>query len=185
MSFEFNEKSHRYTLDGKPLTGVTTVLGVIAKPALIQWAANMAVDYVEGAPLWAIGCEYKLDGKEYTITQVVLDEARKAHVRKKEEGGKKGTDIHKWIESWIGDKEPKLPEPEDEVAFKQIAEFLNWANKEKVEFLESEKRMYSEELWIGDKEPKLPSYVFYRNRSNKLFSVSLSYLYTRNYTNLK
>ena len=37
----FDAKKHVHTLDGKNLTGVTTVLSVIAKPALIQWAADM------------------------------------------------------------------------------------------------------------------------------------------------
>lgn len=32
---------HVYTLNGKPLKGITTVLDVISKPALYQWYANM------------------------------------------------------------------------------------------------------------------------------------------------
>ena len=43
--FRFDEKKHRYYLDGKSMTGCTTVLGVIAKPALIQWAADHAAAY--------------------------------------------------------------------------------------------------------------------------------------------
>ena len=46
--FYFDEEKHRYYLDGKQMTGVTTILGVLAKPALIQWAANMAIDSVRG-----------------------------------------------------------------------------------------------------------------------------------------
>jgi hypothetical protein len=38
-------QGHSYTLDGAPVPGVTTVLGVMAKPALINWAARMAADY--------------------------------------------------------------------------------------------------------------------------------------------
>ena len=41
--FVFDEKEHAYFLNGKPMLGCTSVLGVIAKPALIQWAANEAV----------------------------------------------------------------------------------------------------------------------------------------------
>ena len=40
--FIYKDSNHSYTLDGKRLTGVTTILGVIAKPALIGWAARMA-----------------------------------------------------------------------------------------------------------------------------------------------
>ena len=38
--FVFDEKEHAYFLNGKPMMGCTTVLSVIAKPALIQWAAT-------------------------------------------------------------------------------------------------------------------------------------------------
>ena len=45
-NFTFDEARHLYKLDGKPLTGVTTILGVLAKP-LTQWAANCAVDHLK------------------------------------------------------------------------------------------------------------------------------------------
>jgi hypothetical protein len=44
--FVFDEKKHLYFYDGKPMTGCTTILGVLAKPALIPWAAKMAVEYI-------------------------------------------------------------------------------------------------------------------------------------------
>ena len=40
---------HHYYADAdgtKEYTGITTVLGVIAKPALISWAAKMAAEYI-------------------------------------------------------------------------------------------------------------------------------------------
>ena len=46
-NFKFNKEEHYYELDGKRLYGVTTVLGVIAKPALIPWAVKMAIDYIK------------------------------------------------------------------------------------------------------------------------------------------
>ena len=33
---KFEPKLHAYTLDDKPITGVTTILKIIAKPALIN-----------------------------------------------------------------------------------------------------------------------------------------------------
>jgi hypothetical protein len=47
--FEFDEKSHIYKLNGKKLTGVTTILGVINKPALVGWAARMAVEHIKAS----------------------------------------------------------------------------------------------------------------------------------------
>ncbi|WP_440102463.1 hypothetical protein [Glutamicibacter mishrai] len=47
MSLTFNEASHRYKLDNKPVTGVTTILGGgIPKPALIWWAPGVVAKWV-------------------------------------------------------------------------------------------------------------------------------------------
>ena len=133
--FKFHAGRHMYTLDGKPLMGVTSVLGVIAKPALIGWAARMAADYV-------------LENlKDMDNLEQVCELAKNAHARKRDEGAEKGTDIHAWIEEWIVGKNPEMPK--DEGPRKQIEEFLKWATENKVEFLESEKRMYSEKHWIA------------------------------------
>ena len=67
-NFTFNKEEHYYELDGKRMYGITTILGVIAKPALIQWAANMAVEYVMNIA--------EQDGKgNYTCNDEVLKEA--------------------------------------------------------------------------------------------------------------
>lgn len=135
MEFTFNEKTHRYFLDGKPLTGVTTILGVIAKPALIGWAARMASDYV------------RENLKTLDELEQICELAKNAHNRRKEQAGEAGTDIHAWIEEWI--KNPKVALPTDLIAKDQAQQFIAWAETNKVEFLESEKKMYSEKMWLG------------------------------------
>ena len=37
--------SHGYTLDGQKVAGVTTVLGILDKPALVNWAAKQSAGY--------------------------------------------------------------------------------------------------------------------------------------------
>ena len=140
---------HIHTLDGKPLIGITTALSVIAKPALIQWAANMAIDYVEKEvkeivtfkDVFALGDEWSR----------VLKEAKTAHRRKKEEAGEKGTDVHAVVEEIVknaiefhGGRVRTGKNPT-----KQIQLFIDWAIDNKVKFLESEKHLYSEKYWIG------------------------------------
>ncbi|MFW0183802.1 hypothetical protein ACN082_09930 [Rothia sp. CCM 9417] len=52
MSLTFNAGSHRYRLDGRSVTGVTTLLGGgVPKPALMGWHARMVAEYVEANPL--------------------------------------------------------------------------------------------------------------------------------------
>lgn len=46
----FAPSSHRYTLDGKLVPGVTTILGVLDKPAIPKWAAKTVAQYVAEHP---------------------------------------------------------------------------------------------------------------------------------------
>jgi hypothetical protein len=143
MNYRFNDKGHIHELlvDGewKKLTGITTILGVIAKPQLIQWAANMAVDYI---------CDHLKDLQEKP--EEVLGEARKAHTRKKEAAGQKGTDIHALIEERI---KKAIAEDgfikENGAKEKQVKEFIQWAIDNKIKFLASELHLYSETYFLG------------------------------------
>ena len=144
--YEFNDKRHIHTFDGKSLTGCTTILGVIAKPVLIQWAANMAVEYIQNKIVQAESGTI-LDN----LNQWLL-EAKTAHRRKKEEAGQKGTDIHFEVEklvkgsigAWGG-----ILDPNTKSEFPQVQHFINWAVENNVKFLESEKHIYSKSLWLG------------------------------------
>lgn len=138
--FEFKESNHSYTLDGKRLTGVTTILGVIAKPALIGWAAKMAVEHIQQ------GILDTEPGKILDALPKLLEEAKTAHARKRDKAGEAGTSIHKWIEMFI---KGITNLPEDPIAKAQAEQFIEWVDKNKVKFLESEKRMYSEKLWFA------------------------------------
>lgn len=143
--YEFDKVKHIHTLDGKPLTGVTIVLSVISKPALIQWAANMAVEYIKD--------HATVRGEKTSIIpNSILDEAKTAHAKKRDKAGDWGTEVHAWIENWVMSQildsgEVKLPSDE----FKQMAcqNFVTWAIGNKVIFKESEKNIYSEGMWIG------------------------------------
>ncbi len=148
-NFTFEQKGHRYYLDGKPMTGVTTILGVIAKPALINWAANCAIDYVHDALIlkgeYALGCS-----KEQL--EMILAEARKAHTRKRDTAADKGKDIHLHCEIIIRDliernggcvpKELKHDLP-------QVQAFLDWAVRRNVQFTLCEEKVYSAALFVA------------------------------------
>ena len=137
--YSFQEKGHKHLWDGKPMTGVTTILSVIAKPALINWAANMAVDYIsEQLPY--------LQKSNWGQIEKILEEARKAHTKKKEKAGDIGKTVHAAIEEFIKTgKEPEL----DEQGMKMFNHFKKWKDDNYVGFLESEKHLYSEKLFVG------------------------------------
>lgn len=46
----FTPGNHTYRLDGKPVPGVTTILGVLDKPAIPKWAAKVVAEYVADNP---------------------------------------------------------------------------------------------------------------------------------------
>jgi len=148
--YRFNKEKHLHELlvdnKWKSLTGCTTILGILSKPMLIQWSANMAVEYIKGElyDKSLMPPKNMLDG--------IFERAKTAHRRKKEEAGQKGTDIHSEIEklvagvigAWGGiiDKDTKSEYP-------QVQYFIDWAVKNKVKFLETEKGLYSKSLFLG------------------------------------
>lgn len=140
--YSFDEAKHLHTLDGKPLSGVTTVQQVVAKPALIPWAAGMVTKYIEE------NCEYLEDGSEscYCVTKEQLAEAKVAHTKKKESAGGFGTNVHDAIERWIKTGQlSNLTEEED----KAFGQFIVWQGKNEVCFHSSEQSVFSEKMWIG------------------------------------
>ncbi len=146
--YEFDKKNHIHKLGGKPLIGITTVLSVISKPALIQWSANMAVDYIEENIENVFVYD---DHGNNVVDDVFLDElmkeAKSAHRKKRDKAGDWGTKVHEVIEDWIKNKTE--PTDLDETQQKVFKLFKEWAIKNKVKFLESEKHLWSEEMWTG------------------------------------
>lgn len=135
VKLDFNPVRHIYTVDGIPVDGVTTVLGVIAKPALTAWAANMAAEHV----LANLMPGQVMD--EMSI-KLLANECKMAHRKKKENAADIGTFIHEWVEHFIKTgQEKEVTHPEIRNG---VAAFKEWvaAHKE-VKFLHSEEKIYS------------------------------------------
>src|SRR3990167_4050197 len=98
MKYQFNNENHIHTLDGHALTGTSSIGNVLAKPALIQWAANEAIKYIKEN---SSGFEM-FEGEQTKfmsgITEELLDKARFAHKKKKEKAATEGTDLHEVLE---------------------------------------------------------------------------------------
>jgi len=138
--YKFNKIKHYHSLDDKPLFGVTTVLNVIAKPALIGWASNMAIKSVRST------CKLNRPDTKNEREEVLLD-AKGAHHFIKVAGGNVGTNVHEAIEKWI--KKGKMYSGKDEQVAGMFKLFVKWAKDNKVEFLIAEKNVWSEEHWYG------------------------------------
>ena len=168
--YSFDEEKHIHMLDGKPLMGTTSVLGIINKPFLVQWAADLAAvsALMSNKHFPEILDEYteakKIEGS-YQRAKAMKDLdkkypefkiARTAHKVKKEKAADWGTIVHKAIEVWIATRsEPSKVDikgtiekvlPEHHIA---IQHFIDWATEKNVQFFESEKGIYSESWWVG------------------------------------
>lgn len=131
IKIDFYPNSHRYKRDGKWLVSVTSALGMIAKPLLIPWAVNMATDFLLD----------KLQAGEL-ITQGLIIEAKTKHREKKEEAAAIGSVVHEWAENYIKTGKRDLPKDNDP-AMNGIVAFLKWVDEHKVEFISSERFVYS------------------------------------------
>jgi len=130
----FEPKKHTYTIDGEFVTGVTGAIGVIDKPALMYWAVNKCVEHLKG--VWEAGESYD----EVEIDQM-LGDAKYAHRVRKEYAAGIGTMVHEWVEKWIKGENPKPPV--NEMMLNATKLFLKWVKDNDVEFLHSERKVYS------------------------------------------
>jgi hypothetical protein len=142
--FHFRESDHAYFLDGKKMTGCTTILNVISKPLLIPWASRMAVEYA--------GKHIKA-GKKYTEEELaqIFEDAKKAHAQKRDKAADEGTATHAIVEEYIKDcieKHDGKP-INDYDSDDPILQFKSWAVENGIRFLESEKKYYSRELFVA------------------------------------
>lgn len=132
----FDANKHLYTVDGKKVDGTTGILGVIAKPALMYWAVNVTIAYLQ---------KCFQAGEMYDEVQIkkFFDGAKSAHRKKSSEAADIGTMVHNWIRDHIAGKKPKTPV--NTIIKNAINQFLSWEKDHNVKFLESEKVVYSRE----------------------------------------
>lgn len=118
---EFNEKTHRYKVDGVWVSGVTSMLKRIDKgEGLMQWAANCAVE------------SYKNGADEAT--------AKKAWVTFRDTAANTGKDAHAWISHFLKTGESQKLSPEAEPS---VSAFKLWWTIHKPENIQSERIVYS------------------------------------------
>jgi hypothetical protein len=132
----FNPAKHHYTVDNQTVDGVTSILGVIAKPALIAWAANMAHDYI----LENLKPGSAMD--EVDIKNLATG-AKNAHRVKRDKSADVGGLFHAWAENYI--KTGEKTEVFNETLQKTVDAFLAWEAENKIEWIASEVKVYSKE----------------------------------------
>lgn len=86
----FTHNGHRYKLDGRPVTGVTTLIsGGIPKPALILWAPRVVAEWVTDAEN-----RERLEELLAGDTQAAIRELKNLPTKLRDEAGVRGTAVH-------------------------------------------------------------------------------------------
>lgn len=139
ITLNFNEANHSYWVDDKPIPGVTTILNVISKPALMPWVAKMCGVWLE---------ENMVRLKESSADIPALVKEMKGHYRQtRDKAADTGTLAHAWIENFI--RGIDAPLPDDEKVAQSVNAFLEWWNAHEITVLHSEKILFSKTHWYA------------------------------------
>lgn len=136
LNFEENPY-HRYSVNDAKVDSVTTILGaVLAKPALIQWAANEAAKAIDAwfSPGIAYDEIHIQDAKKFCA---------KAHTVKRDKSADIGSLVHEWCERHVKGLDPDMPVNPEMLAC--VTAFLQWEKEMNPMYLESEVKIYSQE----------------------------------------
>lgn len=133
MGYKFDEQKHIHTLDDKRLHGVTSVLKYWGDPnPLLNWGVKTAVDYL-------YNCK--------DLTDEEWENARTAHLKKRDKAGDKGTQVHAELEEMMNNIIRKRYEND---GYSPIAsKVLEWLSSENITPLASEMNVWSKEHWYG------------------------------------
>lgn len=120
-----------YQLNGIEYPSVTTITGILDKPALLGWAANCAVDFIKEH------MDEVKDPNDVHRGEEILEQARKAYAVKKVEAAGFGTQCHKAIEAYITGKPYEHILVSDQARTGFLA-FRSWEDKNHVEWVKTE-----------------------------------------------
>ena len=158
--YRFSDKIHLHLLDEKPLSGTSTISGMMPK-VLTWWASGKALELLGWTPTKSPKDERLLIAGE-ALTEIheieepkeylkLLDKCYRNHKDSLDKSADKGIDLHYRLEQFILSRmmvENKFDEIPQEVA-QRIEPFVIWTNRNVKRFLWSEGYCYSERLWVG------------------------------------
>lgn len=160
----FSEKSHRYTLDGKPVPGVTTIIGSLNAPALNAWqvkqereacitAARKIAECIMDDEIRFLPRHGHEDAWSEDFRETFEEFAGKEYEGQRiaREAADVGSQLHALIEGYCKGK-LGIPFPEPRVSDEAHAMFstwLQWARSQDFQPLAVERRVFSVKHWYA------------------------------------
>ena len=136
-TLRFNEKTHRYWLDGKPVPGVTGIIDRgYATKGLPEWVARVTAEFADEN--WDSLLEDNPKTRYWRV--------RKAADAIKITKGKRGSRVHKAIERYLQGVDTILEDPIDRAMFYG---WLEWWHNSGLEIVEQERRCASRSQWYA------------------------------------
>lgn len=123
---------------GYYIPGVTSILGILDKPALMPWAAKMATEYVKA--------HYK-EGMPKAELEALCDLAKGEHRRKKEEAGDYGSQVHDLANKVLRGIPVKLPDPGP--VLNGFNAFQEWLSANDVKVIDTECICFSKSAFFA------------------------------------
>jgi hypothetical protein len=147
VELHFDRQKHVYRVDDEVVPNVTSITGVIAKQGLADWAMKLAMERVK---------EALVGGRVLNEVELerLVEDAKGAADRVRDESGAIGRAAHRWIESHIGRQMagglPSWGQPVEALplhpgARAAVEAFLGWELDATPTYLASERKVFSRE----------------------------------------
>ena len=134
VTLDFDTGKHAYKWKGAAVPSVTQILGVIAKPALVPWAAKCAGDHIRANLKPGVALD------EIQIGELA-DAAKNAHRAQASQAAAIGGQVHDWAERHSKGERPPMPiHPQIRSG---VEAFLAWFAAHHVEVQHAERKIFS------------------------------------------
>lgn len=142
MTLKFSPASHRYWLDGKPIPGVTSLLGDgLPKPALVRWAAKSVAEFV------ADNTEHMRDAYDWMDRAQLVAMLKQTPWSERDKAAVRGTDVHDLAERLAHGEEVEVPE--------HLSAYVNgyvaWLDHWRPEVIWTERPVANRQWWFAGK----------------------------------
>ena len=91
--------NHQYKVDGEKKPSVTQIVGQLDKPALVQWAANTACNFISDSVDELSNDQQK--PIDHGDLDTVIKHARSSWRDKRDKAADEGSEIHEWLEKYL------------------------------------------------------------------------------------
>lgn len=132
----FDDAEHMYTWAGQPVPGVTSILKVIDKPALMPWAIGVTRDYWLEQVSAGRTDFAKIHKESWNASKLVSKKAADI-----------GKNVHAYAEAHF--KGQPLPELLSDEARRGVDAFHKWLDAHKVAIKASERLVFSKEFYYA------------------------------------